>query len=198
MDGSQQGAAVVNGAAGINGSCPQEESGSKKKKQKKGAPIKSTQPKPGACHFFLRNKGRFCTVKHREGSMYCGNHMPPDERKETKGVRIPCPLDPNHTVYEFNLQAHLKICNVKKDQNKRIANPFFREGINSVTTAKPHIITKVDITACLNHALVLYSQREAELKNEIDQIRTGPVAEAIIASIQANGESVSEQKKERR
>ena len=45
----------------------------------------------------------------------------------------------------------------------------------------------VDITTTLSKALSLFQEREAGLKTEIDQVKSGAVAEAILASIQANG-----------
>lgn len=58
-----------------------------------------------------------------KGKEYCGEHLPNTTEsshedsyipEDKKSKRIPCPLDPKHTVYEWNVAKHLKICNAKK------------------------------------------------------------------------------------
>lgn len=75
------------------------------------------------CKHFVTRKKRHCRITVAKDEDYCGEHLPvtpsstgPDEQN-TKHTRIPCPLDPKHTVYARNLHKHLKICNaVVKDQ----------------------------------------------------------------------------------
>lgn len=43
------------------------------------------------------------------GRRFCGEHG--QQEKENDRKRIPCPLDQKHTVYEDQLQKHLKKCN---------------------------------------------------------------------------------------
>jgi tRNA:m4X modification enzyme len=84
------------------------------------------------CNYFMAKKNRFCNMAKSNNSNYCGNHRPIDEtppervlkkmRKKSStdqnkepdlDVRIPCPIDPSHTIYKHNLDQHLKICNTK-------------------------------------------------------------------------------------
>lgn len=73
------------------------------------------------CSHFVTRKKRLCRITVAKGEIYCGEHLPlkelkdgdSDEREECHRKRIPCPLDPKHTVYEKNLHKHLKICNAK-------------------------------------------------------------------------------------
>ena len=44
--------------------------------------------------------------------------------------RIPCPLDPSHTIYEHMLHKHLKICPKAKLQHQIENQPYFVENIN--------------------------------------------------------------------
>eukprot|EP00903_Cladosiphon_okamuranus_P022259 g20469.t1 len=59
---------------------------------------------------------------------YCGTHM---GETEEKGRRVPCPVDPNHTVFENQLAAHVKVCNLTILQARMEAQPYFSKGINS-------------------------------------------------------------------
>lgn len=51
-------------------------------------------------------------------------------KKKERGKRIPCPIDPSHTIYESNLKAHLKKCNKLTQRKSEEAKAFFRNGIN--------------------------------------------------------------------
>lgn len=75
-----------------------------------------------SCKHFVTRKKRFCKMTVAKGQEFCGEHIPNadesshessyiSEAKRTK--RIPCPLDPKHTVYAWNVKKHLQICNAK-------------------------------------------------------------------------------------
>lgn len=87
------------------------------------------------CKHFVQRKKRFCRLFAVNGKDYCGEHLPveqnADDQVEEEGkknrTRIPCPLDPKHTVYARNLQKHLKICNaVVRDEPE-----FIVRGLNA-------------------------------------------------------------------
>ena len=84
------------------------------------------------CNYFMAKKNRFCNMAKSNNSNYCGNHRPNDEAPPARvlkkmrehsstdqnkvpdlDARIPCPIDPSHTIYKHNLDQHLKICNTK-------------------------------------------------------------------------------------
>lgn len=46
--------------------------------------------------------------RNPDSAHYCGTHMN-SGGKDGKGKRVPCPADPNHTVLERQLEAHLKV-----------------------------------------------------------------------------------------
>lgn len=81
------------------------------------------EPPPGldvpACKFFVQRKKRFCKMTVKRGHDFCGEHEVVLNLNDNKGEngsgigRIPCPLDPAHTVYQKNLKKHLKICNAR-------------------------------------------------------------------------------------
>uniref|UniRef100_A0A8D0HKG2 tRNA:m(4)X modification enzyme TRM13 n=1 Tax=Sphenodon punctatus TaxID=8508 RepID=A0A8D0HKG2_SPHPU len=73
------------------------------------------------CAYFVERKKRFCRMVPAQGKRFCGEH------EENSRKRIPCPLDPKHTVYEDQLQRHLKKCN-SREKPKPV---YFVEDINS-------------------------------------------------------------------
>ncbi|NXM31482.1 TRM13 enzyme, partial [Oxyruncus cristatus] len=82
-------------------------------------------PQPGRCGHFVQRKGRFCRMVPAPGRRFCGEHGQEEEQSDRK--RIPCPLDPKHTVYEDQLQKHLKKCN-SREKPKPV---YFVQDINA-------------------------------------------------------------------
>ncbi|XP_066858026.1 tRNA:m(4)X modification enzyme TRM13 homolog isoform X3 [Anser cygnoides] len=83
------------------------------------------QPEPGRCAYFVARKKRFCRMVPALGKRFCGEHG--HQEKENDRKRIPCPLDPKHTVYEDQLQKHLKKCN-SREKPKPV---YFVQDINA-------------------------------------------------------------------
>ncbi|NXF71859.1 TRM13 enzyme, partial [Sclerurus mexicanus] len=81
-------------------------------------------PEPGRCGYFVRRKGRFCRMVPAPGRRFCGEH---GQEEQNDRKRIPCPLDPKHTVYEDQLQKHLKKCN-SREKPKPV---YFVQDINA-------------------------------------------------------------------
>uniref|UniRef100_A0A7S3LJX6 tRNA:m(4)X modification enzyme TRM13 n=1 Tax=Aplanochytrium stocchinoi TaxID=215587 RepID=A0A7S3LJX6_9STRA len=86
----------------------------------------SDRPKhtPGICAFWIKKKARYCKweVRH-DGDPFCSNHT---ESKQ----RVPCPLDPAHSVFKYRLRQHLKICNKMKQDNVQKNYKFYSENVN--------------------------------------------------------------------
>ena len=73
------------------------------------------------CTFFMEKKRRTCRFDAKPGYLFCGNHMPEDIGPK----RVPCPVNPNHTVLESELAAHVHKCNdavLKAKQKARISS----------------------------------------------------------------------------
>lgn len=149
---------------------------------------------PATCQHIVTRKKRFCRITVANGEKYCGEHLPlkTDLCKDLKEpinknhIRIACPLDPKHTVYEKNLAKHLKICNAKVTDQPVFIVPGLNSGpksdhpentdfklseisdnvIDSIIEKINIIYAKINIDdrieeLCLNHPLL-----ENELKNE--------------------------------
>uniref|UniRef100_A0A8V5G8M2 tRNA:m(4)X modification enzyme TRM13 n=1 Tax=Melopsittacus undulatus TaxID=13146 RepID=A0A8V5G8M2_MELUD len=82
-------------------------------------------PVPGRCGYFVQRKKRFCKMIPAPGRRFCGEHGQQEEENGRK--RIPCPLDPKHTVYEDQLQKHVKKCN-SREKPKPV---YFVQDINA-------------------------------------------------------------------
>ncbi|KAH8347163.1 hypothetical protein KR059_005947 [Drosophila kikkawai] len=88
------------------------------------------------CSYWVPRKKRRCKMTANKGSPFCGAHAPPSVAPENVDgtgedsfqERIPCPLDPKHTVFKRKLAKHLTICNAR-DQESSL--PYIVKGINS-------------------------------------------------------------------
>ena len=78
------------------------------------------------CRFLLENKKRLCRMAPSPGSIYCGNH-----RDSSSLERVPCPLDPTHTVYRDKLDKHLLVCNTVKFEENLLQNCYYCLNCNS-------------------------------------------------------------------
>lgn len=85
-----------------------EQTAAKKMKLAEVVPV----PKEGHCHAWIQRKKRFCKMTVGKKRKYCGEHAT-SEAELTDDPRVPCPLDPKHSVNEKNLEKHLKVCNAK-------------------------------------------------------------------------------------
>lgn len=77
------------------------------------------------CQFFLPSKRRFCANTPLSSTKFCGNHNP-----SQKSQRLPCPIDPSHSVLRENLDSHVKKCPFKKQAEALETKPYYSKGIN--------------------------------------------------------------------
>lgn len=123
-----------------------------------------------ACSFFLTKKKRYCRFKPNNGNTYCSEHIyllnDAFDRK-----RVPCPLDPNHTVYEDNVDTHLKKCN----KRQRTLPPHHVTGINSgdpeKETADPNKLSVLtassdELSQVITKVEQLYQKHLCDIKKE--------------------------------
>ena len=83
------------------------------------------------CLHWLSLKGRYCNHHRKDASSsYCPLHSNTDKESEGDAIRVPCPLDPAHTVYEHRLHKHLKKCNAAKLKAEQERLPYIVKDIN--------------------------------------------------------------------
>ncbi|BFZ63866.1 tRNA:m4X modification enzyme [Saitoella coloradoensis] len=104
----------------------------KKLKEKKPQRERPLLPdKPYQCSFFLGvRKNRYCAFPTPfPEARFCRQHDP-DALKVDQGKhkRVPCPLDPSHTVAERELKRHVRKCNAKKPE---VMPSWFAEDVNT-------------------------------------------------------------------
>ncbi|CAA7398548.1 unnamed protein product [Spirodela intermedia] len=82
-------------------------------------------PQQRRCQFWMPSKGRLCANSALHDSPFCGNHNPATDEQ-----RIPCPIDPSHSVLKRNLDSHIARCPVRKHALELEAQPFYKKGVN--------------------------------------------------------------------
>ncbi|KAG7662257.1 TRM13 [[Candida] subhashii] len=93
------------------------------------------------CEYFLAKKNRRCAMQRKKDQRFCSEHMIHEDNKQTKQERVPCPLDPNHTVWVKELEKHLKKCNAKP---KEIPDPWFEMDLNVTLKGISETVEKVE------------------------------------------------------
>ncbi|XP_062214076.1 tRNA:m(4)X modification enzyme TRM13 [Phragmites australis] len=137
----------------------------------KGERSPPPHPPPGRCHFWLPNKRRHCANSPLPSSQYCGNHLP--TTASGAGRRVPCPVDPSHTVLEENLDAHVGKCPLKKQVAALAAQPYYSKGVNSGGGEAGRGVTSAEKRAAV------YGLTEEEFRNLLGKIRSSHAAVAM-------------------
>ncbi|KAI5967723.1 TRM13 [Candida margitis] len=86
---------------------------------------KVDKPQTYQCEYLLPKKNKRCRMLRKKQNKYCSEHMIHDTTSSQK--RIPCPLNPNHTVWEKDLTLHLEKCNARPETNH---DPWYVENYN--------------------------------------------------------------------
>lgn len=110
------------------------------KRQKKAR--KEKQIAPNRCEHYLEHKKRQCAMQRKAGQRFCSEHMAyenTDGDLDTKQRRIPCPLDPKHSIWELDLEAHLKKCNAKPAE---VHEAWYKKNFN--TTYGDDVVAKTE------------------------------------------------------
>lgn len=74
---------------------------------------KEKKANPNQCEFYLVNKRRRCAMQKKKDRRFCSEHIAFDDSvaaSEIKEERVPCPLDPKHSVRAQDLEMHMKKC----------------------------------------------------------------------------------------
>jgi hypothetical protein len=79
----------------------------------------------------MAKKKRFCNLPRIPGLEKCGVHCHGGTVGATGAARVPCTVDPSHTVFAHQLVAHAKVCNATRLARALEAQPYFRMGANS-------------------------------------------------------------------
>eukprot|EP00727_Mastigamoeba_balamuthi_P012334 m51a1_g7723 hypothetical protein (410) ;mRNA; r:148368-149845 len=66
-------------------------------------PQQHVQTDATRCSLWLATRKRFCHMQRTRGSAFCAAHT-------ASATKVPCPLDPHHSVEPWRLQSHLRKC----------------------------------------------------------------------------------------
>ena len=132
---------------------------SEKKKKKKTKEEEEPLPLPPVgwtrCHAYMKRKGRFCRQQPTGDDKFCGNHQQynnsssnGNQPQKRHRIRVPCPIDPSHTIYQDQMEKHRLVCPKLKQQRELFQRPYYRKNINTgghgplllntTTTSKSH------------------------------------------------------------
>ncbi|XP_060645212.1 tRNA:m(4)X modification enzyme TRM13 homolog [Drosophila nasuta] len=140
------------------------------KKPKMTADVEAAAPPAAAasenCAHWVHRKKRYCKMSPNKGSLFCGAHEPPSEESQenSDAERIPCPLDPKHTVFKRKLAKHLSICNAR-DQVSTV--PYIVKNINAGEELEVSKQQELDIY----EKLKLHELEDAEFYGVIEKVK---------------------------
>lgn len=139
------------------------------------------------CNYYVARKHRFCKTERRLGSVYCPTHSldakAPVATGSTAGdtpgedVRVPCPINPNHTVYASRLAKHVKVCPDLRFVTTDL--PYYSADVHA-DRGVPHLCCAPSPgTARFTHRSLSADERSA-LQQKIKQCYEQRVRESII------------------
>jgi len=82
----------------------------------------------GVCAHWMPRKDRPCGFPPPPGRKWCREH---DPELCGRDERMPCPIDPSHKIFKRDLEAHLKVCETRKDRERILGRPWYSEGCNA-------------------------------------------------------------------
>eukprot|EP00803_Ostreobium_quekettii_P008942 evm.model.scf_153.7 EVM.evm.TU.scf_153.7 scf_153:76933-82022(-) len=91
------------------------------------------------CQFYMKQKKRNCKFDAKPGELYCGNHLFVGAGQGE--MRVPCPVDSRHTIFESELDAHVRKCPGRIQKEVAQARPFYNENIHAGSEDEPELPT---------------------------------------------------------
>lgn len=141
---------------------------------------RATSVSAGRCAHFIEKKQRYCTQRPAAGKEYCSAHGGLSAQSNDRNgaqpidgsthVRVPCPIDPTHSVLEHKLQRHLRVCSAAKQQRAQCALPFFSANVNSGCqrpSVAPEVVLSSDPTIFAEQVKALYNAHVGDLRAAI-------------------------------
>ncbi|KAJ9442450.1 tRNA:m(4)X modification enzyme TRM13 [Diplonema papillatum] len=128
----------------------------RKKRKENGADEPPQEnPKPGACGVWLPRKGRHCQFDAAKDSRFCGHHA---------ADRVPCPVNPRHTVKRASLPAHVLVC-TDRHLLPPVDEPYYKKCVNAAPPVPPAPVAPVP--DCLDEVSAVVSRFSAAFSEVI-------------------------------
>lgn len=155
-----------------------------KKRLREGETVEEILQTWTQCHYFMKSKYRFCNLHKAPNSNFCGIHRPVEENYTPRilkdalssGItdmttihRIPCPIDPSHTIFNYNLHSHIKICNTGTRLAQLVQQEYYSKDCNSGTNLPTEETSEVvDVDALLQKIRDCYTRMvEVEIQEPL-------------------------------
>jgi hypothetical protein len=115
------------------------------------------------CHFWLPHKKRYCKFPVIGGKQLCNIHT-----MDEGGIRarMPCPVDPKHTIFVTDVEKHVLVCSKVKDAAFIQSQKLFVENIN-VKEGIPENALLTDFVVTESEAL-MWARKLAIAMKEIE------------------------------
>lgn len=92
-------------------------SSKRRRKEKEG---KTSSVERLQCQFVIPKKNRKCPLTCKKGFEYCAEHL----KQKQDDVRVPCPIDSRHSVWEKDLKIHIQKCSAKSIESTQV--PWYK------------------------------------------------------------------------
>lgn len=90
---------------------------------------------PNRCEFIIVNKKRRCGMMRLKDQTLCLDHFKQTQKDDNpiQQERIPCPLDPKHSIWVKDLETHIKKCNARPAETHE---EWYSQNFNTVLKSK--------------------------------------------------------------
>lgn len=136
-------------------------------------------------------------------SLFCGNHRPVTEtdslpsrvlkKAKREGqetiIRIPCPIDNSHTIFQHDLEHHVKICNTAARTAEMKSQPFYCENCNSGFNTDTLPLREVDCEELVKKIRRIYSDDVAPFVSEPAETTVTIPSDKIIQAVAGSATS---------
>lgn len=126
----------------------------------------TSNPNSLVCDFYLPHKRRFCKTVKKPSFRYCHTHqaeLHPESCDETKR-RVPCPINPNHSVYERDVKRHIHICPDRRHDARVL--PYYAENCHALKGMP--FLSKESLAASSTRPVVEATHNDAEDDDDVD------------------------------
>ncbi|AET37804.1 tRNA:m4X modification enzyme Ecym_2047 [Eremothecium cymbalariae DBVPG len=160
---------------------------------------KMQAPERLQCTFFLENKKRRCGMMRSAKFLFCTEHAQHLDNKElhssdaaAAAARVPCPLDPRHTVWSRKLKAHIRKCNKAKDiflLEQKTDMPWYCPGLNRADVSRRASVDKAAASCAVLGVAAEHSTEQQVILHSVsilNRISDGEFSEALPLHEQSN------------
>lgn len=141
-------------------------------------PSESLAAQANHCQLYLPKKRRYCRFECISGYSFCGHHLN-CRQEDADSERIPCPLDPTHSIFKRELKKHLRICPRVKEEAAEAALPCFKRDCNAGEF--------LEGSCSASYTLQQGSSLKQSLKSGAAQKRLLPLIEIVRAAFKTSG-----------